>query len=282
MKDTMTATTNTPTTSDGTVVQFPATPVASKSITINRHHLSRKARLLPCNKKENTDFETVTERASDPIKNLEDIDRICNYFLEREQYRDYMLFVVGINFGLRYADLLRLRFCHILNEDMSFKESFDIVESKTAETRKKKKNRHVVINESVMDAIEIYLTHTDNVHLDDHMFPSHSNNGKYEDRSIDRKSVYRIFQKAKKDLNLDFRFGVHTLRKTFAYHQMAMSNHDPRKLTLLQKMYGHSSINDTLRYIGLTNEEMEEAYLGLNLGGNDYSKAPVKEAIIVS
>lgn len=61
---------------------------------------------------------------------------------------------------------------------------------------------------------------------------------------------------------------------------MMMSGNDPRKLVLLQKMFGHSSMNETLCYIGLTKEEMTEAYANLNLGGNgyDYQLAALYEA----
>lgn len=48
---------------------------------------------------------------------------------------------------------------------------------------------------------------------------------------------------------------------------MVMSNNDSRKLLLLQKMLNHSSPAQTLDYIGITSEEIEEAYKALNLGG---------------
>jgi hypothetical protein len=48
---------------------------------------------------------------------------------------------------------------------------------------------------------------------------------------------------------------------------MLISKNDPRKLLLLQKMFGHSTSAQTLDYIGITGEEIEEAYLSLNLGG---------------
>jgi site-specific recombinase XerD len=69
-----------------------------------------------------------------------------------------------------------------------------------------------------------------------------------------------------RDLGLSNKMATHTLRKTFAFHQMAMSNNDPRKLLLLQKMFGHSSAAQTLDYIGITTEEIEDAYKKLNLG----------------
>ena len=52
---------------------------------------------------------------------------------------------------------------------------------------------------------------------------------------------------------------------------MAMSHHDNRKLLLLQKMFGHSSPMQTLAYIGITDEEIEDAYMNLNLGSKQYS-----------
>ena len=69
-----------------------------------------------------------------------------------------------------------------------------------------------------------------------------------------------------KDLGLGNKMATHSLRKTFAYHQMVMSGNDPRKLLLLQKMFGHSTAAQTLDYIGITGEEIEEAYRKLNLG----------------
>ena len=62
-----------------------------------------------------------------------------------------------------------------------------------------------------------------------------------------------------RDLGLGNRMATHSLRKTFAYHQMVMSGNDPRKLLLLQKMFGHSTAAQTLDYIGITSEEIDEA-----------------------
>ena len=47
---------------------------------------------------------------------------------------------------------------------------------------------------------------------------------------------------------------------------MIMAKNDPRKLLLLQKMFGHSTAAQTLDHIGITAEEMDDAYRNLNLG----------------
>ena len=48
--------------------------------------------------------------AKEPIRKKEDYDAFCDYFLTRGKYRNYLLFVLGIELGvLRSCDLLKLR-----------------------------------------------------------------------------------------------------------------------------------------------------------------------------
>lgn len=230
---------------------------------INQKRTVNNELLLPA--KEDIQIETVQEHTSEPIKDINDINRISQYLINNERYRDNMLFIVGINFGLRVSDLVQLRFCQLINNDYSFKTSFPILEKKTKNTRKVQKNRYITINEAVMDAVTLYLQNNPS-HLDDYMFRSESNRGSNTNKPLDRASVDRILKGIAKDLNLNSKIATHSLRKTFAYHQMVMSGNDPRKLLLLQKMFGHSSAAQTLDYIGITNEEIQEAYLNLNLG----------------
>lgn len=193
-----------------------------------------------------------------------------------------MLFVVGINFGLRVSDLLSLRFCDLLNDDCTFKTELRVFEKKTANTRKRKKNRYIAINDAAMDAVELYLMHTPGVSLSDYLFRSESNRHG-DGKPLDRKSVDRILKDIAEKCQLHVKMSTHSLRKTFGYHQMVMSNNDPRKLVLLQKMFGHSSMLETMCYIGITDEEIADAYRNLNLGGVDYSHSeiavvPIREA----
>ena len=49
---------------------------------------------------------------------------------------------------------------------------------------------------------------------------------------------------------------------------------------LLSKMMGHSSITITLDYIGLTDDEIQDAYANLNLGsGNNYINSNICESV---
>lgn len=215
--------------------------------------------------------EVVSEHSAEPIKNLDQIFEISDYLLTNERYRDNMLFIVGINFGLRVSDLRVLRFSDLINDNLTFKDSFPVFEKKTRNTRKKKKNRYITINDAVIEAVTVYLEHTSGVSLSDYLFRSESNRGGNQNMPLAIQSIDRILKGIAHELDINTRVSTHTLRKTFCYHQMVMSNNDPRKLLLLQKMLNHSSPAQTLDYIGITVEEIEEAYRSLNLGSKGYN-----------
>lgn len=219
---------------------------------------------------EDTSYQVANEHTSEPIKSLDDIARISKWFIEHGQYRDNMLFIVGINFGLRVSDLLTLRFSHLIDEQFRFKTTFPILEKKTSKTRKVQKNRYITINDAVVDAVVLYLENTPDVKLSDYMFRSESNYGSNVNKPIHRNSVEKILKRVGEALGIEAHIATHTLRKTFAYHQMVMSGNDPRKLLLLQKTFGHSTSAQTLDYIGITNDEIQEAYLQLNLGSDNH------------
>lgn len=221
--------------------------------------------------KESTACELAPEHAAEPIKKIEDIFKITQFLISQKRYRDNMLFIVGINSGLRVSDLRMLRFCNLINDNLTFKDSFAVFEKKTRKTRKRKMNRYITINKAVIEAVTLYLENTPQVSLSDYLFKSMSNRGKNQNEPLSIQSIDRILKGIARDLGLQTKMSTHTLRKTFCYHQMLMSNNDSRKLLLLQKMLNHSSPVQTLDYIGITSEEIEDAYKQLNLGSREYS-----------
>ena len=258
------------------IIDFNSRKPTNSSIDINM--LRRRSKQLNAGliapATDDVEEELAMEHTSEPIKSIEDINRITQYLISEERWRDNMLFIVGINLGLRVSDLLRLRFSHLINENLTFKDRFPLLEKKTRNTRKTKKNRYLTINNAVIEAVTLYLEHTPGIKLSDYMFRSESTGGNYneenqadkEARPLSRSSVDRILKGIARDLDLDIKVSTHTLRKTFAYHQMVMSGNSSRKLLVLQKMFGHSSAAQTLDYIGITREEIEDAYKKLNLG----------------
>lgn len=253
-----------------TVIQFPE----NKSGMIDFSQLQKNGRKLAAGMiapaSEQVSSEIAPEHAAEPIKSIEDINRITRFLVEHKRYRDNMLFIVGINFGLRASDLRMLRFSNLINDNLVFKNSFPVFEQKTRNTRKRKKNRYITVNNAVMEAVSLYLQHTPGVSLSDFLFRSESNRSGNRNEPLSVKSIDRILKGIAAELSLSTKISTHTLRKTFCYHQMLLSHNDSRKLLLLQKMLNHSSPAQTLDYIGITSEEIEDAYQKLNLGSQEY------------
>ena len=44
-----------------------------------------------------------------PLRSIKDINKLKNYFLERGEYRNYLLVTVGLNTALRISDILKLK-----------------------------------------------------------------------------------------------------------------------------------------------------------------------------
>ncbi len=232
--------------------------------------------------------ETALEdHAAQPIKSMVDIERISDYLIENGRYRDNMMFIVGINFGLRVSDLRMLRFSDLINPNSTFKETFAVFEKKTRNTRKKKKNRYITINRAVREAVTLYLEHAPmtadgqpTISLSDYLFRNQSNSGIGKNEPMAAYSFERILKGIARDLDLDIHVSTHTLRKTFAYWTLVLGENDQRQLLLLQKMFNHSSPQQTLAYIGLDRDEIAEAYKNLNLGAKEKSRALIENSAI--
>ena len=54
-----------------------------------------------------------------------------NHFVEKKQYRNALMFVIGINVGLRASDLLELKWSQIFDEDGSIANGITVKEDKT-------------------------------------------------------------------------------------------------------------------------------------------------------
>ena len=185
----------------------------------------------------------------EPIKNVRDIKKIKQYLLGKANKRDYMLFVVGINVGLRCGDLLQLKINDVLNDDGTFKDKIVVDEEKTDKTR------YFKLNDSAKESIQVYLDSLKNYDMNDYLFRSRKGN---EALRVD--STHKLIKNTLRDLGIKGNFGTHTLRKTWAYHTYMNNASNPRILATLQKALNHSSQDVTLRYIGIEHEEIMDLY----------------------
>lgn len=222
------------------------------------------------------EVDPVRTHAAEPIKEIGDIIRISQYLIDNRRYRDNLLFIAGINFGLRCGDLLRLKVGHLITEDGSaYRQEIVLREEKTGKVRR------VYINEAVMDAADLYFRNQGtSINLNQYLFRGSSNRCS-QNKPMAVYSAERVLKEVVNDkLNICIKASTHCLRKTFGYHVVMGAKDRARAVEFLQKIFGHSSSAVTLRYIGITDDEIKEAYQNLNLGKIDpVTSCGLKEAV---
>jgi integrase len=181
------------------------------------------------------------------LKDRRDID-LLKTVLKQRSIRDYLMFIVGCNTGLRISDILKLKVDEFVNSDMkTAKKSLLITEKKTG------KQRQIAVNGTVQKAIKLFITHY-SPSFDEFLFASR----KGSNRAISTTQAYRILNSAASACKIDINFGTHTLRKTWGYWTYTKTGNN---LGLVMNMLGHSSPAMTLLYIGITQSQKDETYM---------------------
>lgn len=155
--------------------------------------------------------------------------------------RDVLIFLLGINTGLRVSDLVRLKIANVKD-----KKILTIREGKTNKLRE--------INVRMLQVeIERYIA--DKQH-DDYLFASQKGT-----HAISTTQVYRILNDAADYLGRDD-IGTHTMRKTFGYHHYKQF----KDVAILQEIFNHAAPNITKRYIGIRQDEINASLSSFRLG----------------
>lgn len=172
----------------------------------------------------------------EPIKSLKDIKTIENY-LAKNSSRNRLIFAFGINTGLRVSDILNLNVSDVLN-----KTHIEIKEKKTGKYKK------FPINGKLQRLLKEYLNDVKNT--DKPLFISRKG------YRLHRNQVYRFLNDACRNVGININVGTHTMRKTFGFFFYKRF----KDIALLQRILNHSSPSITLRYIGISQEEIDVSY----------------------
>ena len=201
-------------------------------------------------------------KSVEPIRDTKTIKNM-RAILKSQSTRNELLFILGINVGLRISDILKLKVRDLTKSNTKAPKDYVIITE--IKTRKIKK---FYIGDIVKKVIENYMKENNNPEFDTYIFLSK----KGVNRPITRQQAYRIINNAAELLGIVERndkgnlihgeIGTHTLRKTFGYH----SFQNGTSLELLMDLFNHSSKTQTLRYIGITEDQKKEVYLKSNLG----------------
>lgn len=194
-----------------------------------------------------------------PIRDKALIVQIKDY-LKVRSFRDYLLFAMGIHSGLRIADLLNLQVWQVRNQlHVTF-----IAEKTKNRKRKRRKEKKFIIHPDYREDLDIYIRDMPN---DAYLFASRQRKTKTgkSGMPIRRETAWRMLSKAAKHFGIT-EIGCHSLRKTWGYHLITSTPPEQAAyvMALLMEAFGHESQEETLRYLGLTQDALDAMILRLS------------------
>lgn len=176
--------------------------------------------------------------------------------------RNKMLFIIGINIGVRASDLRLLTwdffFEKNLDGSLRFRKSYNLRPKKTQKTGK---YVNLYFNDAVKKIISWYVSQYPIENINDYVFKSRKGDG-----PITVDSMWDIIKTTAKEAGIHQNIGSHSMRKTWSRRLYDNAKDKSQAVVLLQTILNHSSASVTLKYIGILNDEIEEAFDGMNLG----------------
>lgn len=183
-----------------------------------------------------------------PITDQKQINEMADY-LYKKNTRDYVLFEIGINLGIRVTDFTK--------QTVGFyRQSLDrgYIELVPSKTQRYRKVVRIPIQDDMKELIASYIENKQDYEF---MFPS-----KKGGTALTRQQIYNIITEAAEAAGIQESIGAHGMRKTFGYWHYKYNN----DIRMLMEIFNHASEDVTLRYIGVTEEEKKNSMKNMNMG----------------
>lgn len=191
--------------------------------------------------------------------------KVLNY--QSQKYinarRNKLLFVLGLNLGIRASDLRELKFSFFFEKGSigyTFKESYTFQPRKT-----KKTGKFVTLyfNEAVKKVVLDYINDFPVENLDEYLFKTRQSS------AMSTAQMWNIVNDVSERAGIKKNIGTHTFRKTWGYWCYHSAKDRTDALVMLQQCFSHTSTLVTLRYIGILDSDKKEMYNSICLGLDD-------------
>jgi len=181
-----------------------------------------------------------------PIRDAADVRALSDHYLRLGQHRNHLLIVFSLHSALRIGDILPIRWRDVYSFSQKCpRATLTLKEQKTG------KHKVLALNGKIAAALK-RLAHTAQPH--EFLF-ANPNTGK----PICRSQAYRIIREAGEIVNLPDPVSCHSLRKTFGYHAWK-TGISP---AVIMEIYNHSCLKHTRRYLGIAQDDLNIAYIGM-------------------
>ncbi|MGX9416578.1 tyrosine-type recombinase/integrase [Vibrio sp. WJH972] len=181
------------------------------------------------------------------IKDKNDVVLLLKFIEKNYSSVVYDVVRLGFNIPLRISDLLNLH-----KDNIS--ECGCYIEFTAKKTNK---TDRFPLNESAQNVIQRRLKQMP-LSSDTFLFIGDSNRSRSSQKPVSRQYISRVLKEAGEVINVEV--GTHSFRKTWGYHYYTTNN----DLAMVQRVLQHRSSAETLRYIGIEQDDIDEAITSIS------------------
>lgn len=140
-------------------------------------------------------------KVAQPICDKNIIDAISNYFKSQKRFRDYLIFILAINYGISTNELLSLKFSDFYDEK-GIKPNISLFG-----------HHNIQLNKLAIETLENHKANIEFFSLDKYVFASESNN--HFGYPMSYEAIGNIFRQLKEELNLPYAITYGSLVQTY-------------------------------------------------------------------
>lgn len=175
------------------------------------------------------------------------VNQATTQIKQKQAYRNLMFFMIGVNTALRAEDLLQLRVKDVYKGVISVKQN------------KNNKLKTQKFRNDVYEEIKKYI-HLNDLKLNDYLFMGQKTKTTYKGITTDvitpitKQNALVILKGLARGVGIMYPFGIHSLRKTYAYHLFVETGN----IASVCQALNHTDIKVTMRYIMWNNADAED------------------------
>lgn len=173
----------------------------------------------------------------------------------------YIAALIGINWGLRCSDILAMRVGDVIagrGKRAQIVDRLKVNEIKTG------KERCIFITDKMRKELRDHIRNIKGWTMETPLVLSRKKNLSGGAKALSRQQLWHVISVAAAECGIRGDVGTHSLRKTYAYQAWRNGT----RVDVIQKEFGHVSIETTHRYACIPNEEQEKIYRRVDFSGN--------------
>lgn len=188
---------------------------------------------------------------ADGLRSFREIDDFLTHLKSsgRLGVRNWAMFRIGICLGLRMSDLIRIKWCWVLDENGNWRKRMPVVERKTS------KLNNILLTEAVIQTLDEYRAWLGSYRLEDCVF------AKTTGEPLSKKHASQILADANKVAKIERHISSHTMRKTFANIVLACydGSMEMEAVDRVRSLFNHNSLESTNHYLGIIQQKDDAA-----------------------